>query len=380
MDSRRYNLQKINEVAAIFTTTADGDIPESYVTIHNKNTRVLENVSSMDPNAEPWIYPLFYPHGTRGWDENMRYVNRHRRVSRAAYVKYRMATRDGNVFLMGGRLFQQWIVDSYVKIEKDRMNFCRINQQKIRADTYQGLIDHLQRTADDTNSHVGKMVILPSSFTGSPRNMLQHYQDAMAIVRKFGKPDLFITMTCNPNWREIQENLLPGQTTSDRPDIVSRIFNIKKDELISTVVKEKLFGSVLAYVYVVEYQKRGLPHVHLLLTLKQNNKITTSDVVDKYISAEIPNPDENSILYNIVMKNMIHGPCGDWCKNEKGNCSKNFPKKFQSETTMDIQLTVAGNTKNTIQRHRTNVLNKSKSNRTLSSSIIIDNSQGSHEF
>jgi len=63
---------------------------------------------------------------------------------------------------------------------------------------------------------------------GSPRNMLQHYQDAMAIVRKYGKPDIFITMTCNPNWREIKENLLPNQQPADRPDICARVFNIKK--------------------------------------------------------------------------------------------------------------------------------------------------------
>ena len=41
------------------------------------------------------------------------------------------------------------------------------------------------------------MVILPSSFRGSPRVLLQNYQDAMAIVAKYGKPDLFITFTCN---------------------------------------------------------------------------------------------------------------------------------------------------------------------------------------
>ena len=61
------------------------------------------------------------------------------------------------------------------------------------------------------NGHVGKTVILPSTFIGSPRHMQQCYQDAMAIVGKTGKPDIFLTMTCNPNWKEIQENLLPGQ-------------------------------------------------------------------------------------------------------------------------------------------------------------------------
>jgi len=93
------------------------------------------------------------------------------------------------------------------------------------------------------------MIILPSTFTGSPRNMLQHYQDAMA-VRKYGKPDIFIIMTCNPNWREIKENLLPNQQPADRPDICARVFNIKKDYLIDVIVRQKFFGEVLAYVYV----------------------------------------------------------------------------------------------------------------------------------
>ncbi|XP_044005848.1 uncharacterized protein LOC122850854 [Aphidius gifuensis] len=296
MDDRRYNVQRINEVAAIFSTTANGDIPESYVSIHNKNTKKLEFVSTMNPNVEPWVYPLLYPYGTRGWHKDIPCVNRSKRVSRTAYIKYRMATRNDNVFLLAGRLFQ-------------------LNQKKIRADTYQGLIDHLRNKANETNGSVGKIVILPSTFTGSPRNMLQHYQDAMAIVRKFGKPDLFITMTCNPNWREIKENLLDGQTASDRPDIVSRVFEIKKNELIKKIVKENLFGEIQAYVYAVEYQKRGLLHVHALFTLKQNSKITTATIVDEYISAEIPDQTGNINIYNIVMKNMNHGPCGSWYEN-----------------------------------------------------------------
>jgi hypothetical protein len=56
MDRRRYNAQRTNEVAAVFYTNADGEIPESYVTIRNKNTKILQKVSTMDPNVEPWIY------------------------------------------------------------------------------------------------------------------------------------------------------------------------------------------------------------------------------------------------------------------------------------------------------------------------------------
>ncbi|XP_044019996.1 uncharacterized protein LOC122860307 [Aphidius gifuensis] len=69
IDERRYNDQRVNEVAAIFTTTADGEIPGSYVSIRNKQTKKLELVSSMNPNIEPWVYPMYYPHGTRGWHD-----------------------------------------------------------------------------------------------------------------------------------------------------------------------------------------------------------------------------------------------------------------------------------------------------------------------
>jgi len=50
----------------------------------------------------------------------------------------------------------------------------------------------------------------------------------------------------------------------------------------------------------------------MLITLKYNFKITTPQIVDKYVSAEIPDPFENRILYDII-RHMIHGPYGDWC-------------------------------------------------------------------
>ncbi|XP_044597971.1 uncharacterized protein LOC123274430 [Cotesia glomerata] len=136
MDVRRYNFQRVNEVAAVFSTTADGEIPDSYVTIQNKTTKTFQYLSTMDPNTEPWVYPLFYPHGNQGWHKSIPYkIKTNRTVTRADYYKYKLAIRDDfNVFLMGRRLTQQWIVDSYVKIEKDRLNYCKFNQKKLRAE------------------------------------------------------------------------------------------------------------------------------------------------------------------------------------------------------------------------------------------------------
>ncbi|XP_053149066.1 uncharacterized protein LOC128343664 [Hemicordylus capensis] len=191
------------------------------------------------------------------------------RVSQMQYYGYRLSIRDVyNPFLNAGRLTQQYIVDTYVKTEANRLNYVRQNQPKLRVEKYSGLMDHLNNEANEAGLIPGKTYILPSSFAGSPRNMLQNYQDAMAIVRKYGKPDLFITMTCNPKWEEIVNNLQHGQTVDARPDLVARVFHLKLKALIDDICKKQVFGGPKAIVYVREFQKRGLPHAHILLILK----------------------------------------------------------------------------------------------------------------
>lgn len=71
MDHSRFNFQGINEVAAIFNTNSEGEIPESYVIIYNNCTKSLQIVSSLDPNVEPLTYPVFNPFWSKGYDINM---------------------------------------------------------------------------------------------------------------------------------------------------------------------------------------------------------------------------------------------------------------------------------------------------------------------
>ena len=134
--------------------------------------------------------------------------------------------------------------------------------------------------------------------------------DVMALVRKYGKPDIFLTMTCNPNWDEIRQLLLLGQTAQDRPDLVTRVFRAKLEVLKNKLMKNDILGKVRAYVYVVEFQKRGLPHTHFLLIMKRKYKLTCPEQYDLLISAELPNKKKFSELYKMVTKHMMHGPCG----------------------------------------------------------------------
>ena len=94
----------------------------------------------------------------------------------------------------------------------------------------------------------------------------------MAAVRRYGRPSLFITMTCNDNWKEIREALESDEIAEDRPDIIDRVFRLKLKELMNDLIKKKVFGETLSHVYVIEFQKRGRPHAHILIILKNKLK------------------------------------------------------------------------------------------------------------
>lgn len=99
--------------------------------------------------------------------------------------------------------------------------------------------------------------------------------------------------------------------------------------------------SLLCYavVYTIEFQKRGLPHAHIVIWLANGDKCNTTEEIDELICAEIPDKESDPIAYEAVSQFMIHGPCGDanpTCACMQNNsCTKHFPKKFQDETFID---------------------------------------------
>ena len=107
----------------------------------------------------------------------------------------------------------------YIKIETSRLDYFRNKQTEIRAELYQGIIDSIE-IGESRGSKVGRRIILPSSFIGGPRDMQKRYMDAMALVQRYGKPDIFLKITCNPNWPEIKQELGNNDEIQNRPDLV----------------------------------------------------------------------------------------------------------------------------------------------------------------
>lgn len=92
-------------------------------------------------------------------------------------------------------------------------------------------------------------------------------------------------------------------------------------------------------IYVIEYQKRGLPHSHIILTFAAEDKLNSPEEIDEVICAEIPNEVNDPLAFETIMRCMIHGPYDEGNSSApcmvNGKCSKHYPKKFSKQTTID---------------------------------------------
>ncbi|XP_039138709.1 uncharacterized protein LOC120276027 [Dioscorea cayenensis subsp. rotundata] len=343
-----YSAPSVPEIAALIVGDIGINDQGRDIIVEHKQEG-LKRISDLHPLFMPLQYPLLFPYGEDCFHLNLPYEESpiRSKLSRKCltmreYYAYLIQQRniEDNTLLRGGRLFQQFIVDCYATIEDTRLRYIREHQTSLRTEMYKTVRDATNQEDLQCNS-IGKRIILPASFIPGPRYMFEKYQDAMAICRFFGYPKLFITFTCNPRWSEITNALssIMGQRPEDRPDIVSRVFRIKVRHLMDDLIKRHHFGPVKAVVYTVEFQKRGLPHVHILLWLEKESGIMTTSEIDNIVSAELPDKGSDPIGYDAVSSFMIHGPCGlansqSPCM-ENGKCKKFYPKPFRNSTTID---------------------------------------------
>ncbi|CAH9133153.1 unnamed protein product [Cuscuta epithymum] len=253
-DARTYNLPSTSEVAALIVGDFDETLGNRDIVLQ-AHSGSLQRINELHPAYLPLQYPLLFPYGEDGYREDIPFSelkiptsNGRTTVSVREYFAFRLHERDQESpsILFSKRLFQQFVVDAYTMVEAGRLRYVRTHQQELRCEMYKGLSDAILRGETDSRAQ-GKRVILPSTFTGGARYMIQNYQDAMAICRWAGYPDLFITFTCNPKWSEISRFLEERRLKpEDRADIICRIFKVKLDGLIKDLRDNKIFGRVKA--------------------------------------------------------------------------------------------------------------------------------------
>ena len=337
---RRYNAPQSSECLGILIGDFESEnvaAARREVIIHSRDGE-LQTIPTTHPSYDPFGYGITHLKGDLGWYTNIQHDHGTRNVTMMDFYSYRCQIRDHNLnyidedaLLYGGLLAQQYWIDQWVKLEEQRLNWIRFNQTKLKVELYIGLQDAI-REGDAQNA--GRHVILPSTHAQSPRNMSANYQDAMTIVGHYGKPTLFITVTCNPSWPEIKLSLPPGIQSNERPDITTRVFKMKLKEVLDDLIKNQVLGQVIAHIHVIEFQKRGLPHAHILLIMHPNDVPKDASDYDSIVCAELTNPAINPHLYNTITSNMIHACSHDRCM-KNGDCEKKFPKSFK-ETTSEV--------------------------------------------
>ncbi|XP_071057338.1 uncharacterized protein [Onthophagus taurus] len=340
-DLRTHNLpESRSDVAAVFV----GNEPPFDVDlkIYPKSRNAQHELKNLNKLADPMVYPLLFPYGEYGCDVTLRHqLNTAKNVTIREFYKYRLQCREEfSILHNSGKLFQQYIVDAWVRAEASELWYLKQNQERFRLVSADVVRRRLEDQCRGTDTRIGKIWVLPTSHTGSIRYKNRKYLEALAMVARHGKPDLFITMTCNPKWDEIQNNLEYAQKYEHRPDLVARVFKTKLNEFIDDIVNKQLYGVVLNYMYTIEFQKRGLPHAHILVTMRPEDKFEDVESIDKLISARLPDENEEPVLHRIVADCYIHRPCGQnnpgaSCMRD-GACTKRYPKDFCEETILHV--------------------------------------------
>ena len=239
-DPPQYSLPTTDQLAMLVVGDFSLDAFERDIIVQ-KQTGDLHQISALHPAFMALQYPLLFPYAERGWQTGVLYTgatqssqNAHVKVTMQDYYCYMFHYRknEPNPYLCYGALSTQAKVDARACVDENRLQYIVDHQADIRMESIQGICDAIGRGSEE-GSEVGKMTVLPASYTGGRRYMIQNYHDGIAICREYGPPDFFITFTCNPKWLEISEAIFePGQKTCHRNDLIVRVFNMKLEELL----------------------------------------------------------------------------------------------------------------------------------------------------
>ena len=370
------------EVANVTSYTRNG--PRVSIQLDRSNQQQLIELTSQF--LEPIAYPLLFNRGEKGW--GIKIHEQPNAINYLPYLRSRIlmpdklenqtffvlpSNVDPNIFIICNRfqgmarLGQVYIVDM-VSREIDMqlkwiLNHQKLIMQQLQQETNDNESDNESEHDDihDTNVEQPEtietddeaMVCLPSSFHGGRRHLRSCAIAALVLLSELGRATGFLTITCNTDWDEIKSQLLLGQTAFDRPDIVCAVFQKRKLALLHNLRHGVYFDGEIVYImHVIEFQKRGLPHAHIVFRLSDHPAPNApdaelADYCDRIVTAEmpkLPNHNDKSKKANIqrayvdlVKSKMIHH-----CSVAVNGCKKNADaqcKRRYSDTSREVEHT-----------------------------------------
>nr|XP_043631506.1 uncharacterized protein LOC122602955 [Erigeron canadensis] len=148
-DMRQYNKPTVSEVAVLITNDFGENIEPRDIIVSPKNGG-LRRISELHQLYMALQYPLLFPYGETGYHPEIPYhKNTGRRktkrntVTMREFYCYRIHYRsnEGTTLFRGGRLYQQYLVDSYTAVHEERLRWTRNHQPELRAELYNNICD-----------------------------------------------------------------------------------------------------------------------------------------------------------------------------------------------------------------------------------------------
>ena len=191
----------------------------------------------------------------------------------------------------------------------------------------------MNRLIDDANlkNIDKKIIVLLFTHVDDFRYMKIKKQNVFALIRIFDKFIFFIIFICNSNWKKIKRDLFVDVFAINRSNFVARVFQLKLKKFMKNFTKNHVLNETKTHIYVIEFQKRNLFHVHILIIANFENDVNSKNV-DKIVKTIIFDSKKNRKFYDLIFKHMIHKNClknaNVVCHDEKNNCIKYFFKSL----------------------------------------------------
>lgn len=243
-----------------------------------------------------------------------------------------------------GTLHQFYICIRALIVEHNEIHHIKEVQDRLRHVNYVEFRRIVRERILAQGARPGAMYIAPTTFRGSNRHMEKGFRQLNAYIQHFGEPSLFLTVTSNPRWEQIQECLnYPENTYDDASDLLMRVWIDVKDRILDDVMSRGIFGKCVAIFYSIEYQKRGGAHFHAIIWLEEK---LTPELVDDYITAEFvelpddgdrsPEAAQRREIRTLQQQMQIHR-CDQRCLKQRRGvtyCEAHFPYAYNYRTEL----------------------------------------------
>lgn len=357
----------MHKSVSVFANHGKGEYSDKlYFTFESNVDGVIKqanNKVSMDsPLCEPLCYPLLFPYGERGWGKHLTkllsfkdYIAGRMLMPEMTHLEQghdgdgiiRVANASGsrhiatNRFQLLARLKSYYLVEQYSRWMDQRLEWIENNQNTLMGGTKRMVpkrkLAQLSSSAASSSSSSAEVrtysdrydreesnkTFLPRSVQGSPRHLRELARSALTIISELGHPTVFITVTCNTQWPEIQERLFPGQTAFDREDIVCIVFKARLTALMQNIRNGHYFGGRgrIFEAMAIEYQHRGLPHAHIVFKLQntpdKSDAAACKEWATEYIHSRMPSDVDEPEYHALVTTHMVHH-----CSTKSNGCKK----------------------------------------------------------